>query len=97
MNTIEVYEVVKEYEFLVNAPSIGGKVKGKILKQILPCPYKDDVYLWSVSHYYKPSENSITPYHPSRISGDSFVDVERDLFIYVEQFTDIGIEKNERF
>lgn len=95
MNELEIYETVKE--FSVYTDMMKEPIKARISKIKQDNTTNPDLYIWTISHYYKPDNKSIDVYIPSRTFSDSFNDVEKLLMKYINEFTGIGVKKNDLF
>lgn len=85
-----IAQVVKEY--VMDVEGLDFVVKGRIVKFL----NKEgrEVFRWSISHHYKSSEKAITPYYPSKLTGDTLGEAEDLLLSYMKGFTAIGVTSN---
>lgn len=95
MNEIEIYETLKEFSIYVG--DLGTPLKARISKLIPSNENEPLVYFWFISHHYKPEEDSMGVYKPGNTFGHSIVEVEKSLFNYINNFSGIGVEKNNFF
>ncbi len=85
--TIAEYKLCKiEFEF---------EIKGRILKEIQS--ENELQFSWEVSHFFKPGEMAGAVYRPSKTLCKSEEEATNLLFLYLNTFQNIGVEKNENY
>lgn len=88
----EEWTVIKEFEKTIDGdPYI---IKARILQ--LKSRSSSKIYHGRVSHYCKPSIQASGVMRPHG-HGNSIDSVERELNLYINTFTSIGVEENEDF
>lgn len=84
-----VEKVVSEYVFSVG--NFEFSVKGRITEKLGSGVTQR--FLWTTSHFYKPSKDAAT-YFPPKVECNTKEEAERQLYTYVRGCTDI-VEPNK--
>ncbi len=88
----EEWKIIKEFEKSVDGYPY--KIRARILQ--LKSRSSSKTYYGMVSHHCKPSEQAAGVMRPHG-NGSSIAAIERELNIYINTFTSIGVEENENF
>ena len=71
------------------------EVKGRVLKEIQS--ENELQFSWEVSHFFKLGEMAGAVYRPSKTLCKSEEEATNLLFLYLNSFQNIGVEKNENY
>lgn len=71
------------------------EVKGRVLKEIQS--ENELQFSWEVSHFFKLGEIAGAVYRPSKTLCKSEEEATNLLFLYLNSFQNIGVEKNENY
>ncbi|MFT2159345.1 hypothetical protein [Pseudomonas putida] len=85
---VTTYKVVEEYIFEVDG--LDFDVKGRITFTE-GMPESTGGYLWEISHTYKPTEDAIGPYRPSRRNAQTLEEARSLLFQYADNFKTFSV------
>lgn len=88
----EEWIIIKEFEKPIDG--YPHKIKARILQ--LKSRNSKKMYYGKVSHHCKPSKQANGVMIPNA-NSDSIVSVQRQLNIYIDTFSSIGVEVNENF
>lgn len=87
-----IYDVVKEYIF--KSEELDFAVHGRICREKTKDSVSDE-FIWEISHYYRPSEKAASVYIPSQRTSSNLHDAELKLMLYMRNFTNIDVTRNE--
>lgn len=93
MPALEIYEVVVEYQALIEG--MEEEVKGRVLKMVYPENNKFP-YVPSFSHSCKPTLGATSVYAPENPTDD-FEYAKSQVISYLRLFSNIETEKNIHF
>lgn len=97
-NQVKIYKIIEEY--VLEVPEVSEVIKSRISRKDIN--YNDGLgaktqYFWDISHYCKGQEAAATAYVPSVRYDESLELCRKMLFLYMNNFTNIGIEKNKLY
>lgn len=85
--------IVREY--IHDVSGLDFTVKGRITHD--PSHDENMPYMWEISHHYRPSENAMGVYYPSKLSAQTEEDAYYLLKMYMDSFTTIDVKPNTHY
>jgi len=90
----EISEILKEFK--INVKDVDYPIFGRVIKVISKDSDLLGVFQWEVSHYYRPIDGGGV-YKPSQVCAETKERAEELLLKYIENFTNLDIEKNTNY